>query len=335
MSKTFKILSLDGGGIKGLYTAIILNIFETNHGRIVDHFDMICGTSTGGLIALCLAANIPTNDIVSFYRKYGPKIFPSDNVLIRAFNLIKQIIICTKYNNAQLKAALVEKLGELVLDDAEICLCIPAVNLSTCKGIVFKTSHASILTRDKSVKMLDVALATSAAPTFFPIVDVPGISNRCIDGGLWANNPAFVGVMEALSYFVGDDKSYDDISLLSIGGLSTQAGWPAWKFRRASMAMWNKSLITLTLDCQSRATELIMDIAQAKQVLSFKNYVRINDPQLTKAQMKLITLDRSDKKALAEIEDIALAQGNMWKNKSEVVGFFQTKTKKWKFPICE
>jgi patatin-like phospholipase/acyl hydrolase len=76
--KRFRILSLDGGGIKGAFTAAVLAEWEKRTGRvIVDHFDLIAGTSTGGIIALGLGLGLPAGEILEFYEKQGPKIFPN------------------------------------------------------------------------------------------------------------------------------------------------------------------------------------------------------------------------------------------------------------------
>ena len=163
--KTFKILSIDGGGIKGLYSATILKRLEEKYGLIPDYFDLICGTSTGGVIALGLAASLPCKKIIEFYQDYGPKIFPYNSRPARFLAGVKQTIISSKYQDNVLKEALTYVFNDLRINDSCCCLCIPAVNLATMQGIIFKTSHVKELTRDGDLKMVDVALATTAAPT--------------------------------------------------------------------------------------------------------------------------------------------------------------------------
>lgn len=73
----FQVLSIDGGGIRGLFAAKVLEIWETQLGHpVIDHFDLLMGTSTGGIIALGLAAGMPAKELVSFYERDGAKIFP-------------------------------------------------------------------------------------------------------------------------------------------------------------------------------------------------------------------------------------------------------------------
>lgn len=327
----FKILSIDGGGIKGLYSSIILNEIEKIHGKINEHFDLICGTSTGGLIALAIAADIPLKKIIDFFKNKGPEIFPSQNWLKRKFHECKQLCFSTKYNNKILKNTLNDIYGDKLLDHAKICLCIPAVDLANFRGIVFKTSHDSELNRDRDISMLDVALATSAAPTYFPIVSVNNVSSLCVDGGLWANNPTLVGVLEALSFFVGEGKKYNKFSILSIANISMDKGWK--KSRNASIFGWKEKLITLPLNSQSKSIEDFLEITVRNKILPIEQYIRIPDPKLNKAQHDVISMDRADKKALTAIEDVALSHAHSWKNKEEIKHFFINKIRNWKFPI--
>lgn len=328
----FKILSIDGGGIKGLYSAIVLREIEKSKGKINEHFDMICGTSTGGLVALALAADIPIEKIIDFYENYGPKIFPSKNSLIRGSRFIRQLFFSSKYNNKALIKILKEIFGNRIVDQSKVCLCIPAVDLANFKGIVFKTSHQPHLNRDSKLKMMDVALATSAAPTYFPIVSIPNVTSLCVDGGLWANNPTLIGIIDALSYFVGKGNYFKELGVLSIGNLSTDDGWGS-KSRNASIIKWNKKIISLTLNSQSKSIENILKIASEKELFLMKKYVRIPDPNLNNAQRKIISMDRSDKRAINAIRDIALKQAHEWKNKNDIKPFFALKTKGWNFPF--
>jgi uncharacterized protein len=98
--KVFKVLSIDGGGIKGLYSARILERFEKKFNcHIADYFDLICGTSTGGLIALGLSLNIPAKDISKLYNEGGDKIFPRQNSILSGF---RQLFLRSKYDNSEL-----------------------------------------------------------------------------------------------------------------------------------------------------------------------------------------------------------------------------------------
>lgn len=103
----FKILSIDGGGIKGLYTATVLTKIEEKFDcRVADYFDMLCGTSTGGLLALALSLRIPARDLVAFYKKEGPEIFGRDNFISNSFRTFKQTLFGGKFSDETLKSAI-------------------------------------------------------------------------------------------------------------------------------------------------------------------------------------------------------------------------------------
>jgi patatin-like phospholipase/acyl hydrolase len=331
--KNFKILSIDGGGIKGLYSAIVLNIIEKEYGSIHEHFDLITGTSTGGLIGLGLAKGLTANEIVEFYKKEGNTIFPSSNAISRKLRSFKQVFLGSKYGNDGLRKSIEPIFEDNKLDDSKCCLCIPAVNLSSFQGTVLKTSHAPDLTRDRNVSMVEAALATTAAPTYLPIVSISDISEQIVDGGLWANNPSMIGVFEALRYFVGPEKEYNSISVMSVGNITFHDGWSNKKSKNASLLSWNLKMLELTLTTQSKAVEKMMSIAGQRKLLHINNYIRIENSLPNISHRKLITFDRADKYAINAIADLAQQDGYSIKNKEEIPRFFQSKNRGWNFPI--
>lgn len=188
----FQILSLDGGGIKGLFsTAVLAAIEEDLRTSVVDHFDLITGTSTGGIIALGLASGMRPREIVEFYLSKGPSIFG------KAWGLRwLQHWIRRKYSQTPLREALQSCFKDKRIADCTKRVVIPSYNLGDDDVYLFRTPHHERLRRDWKVPLWKVGLATSAAPTFFPSsrhVD----KLRLIDGGVWANNPTMVGIVEA------------------------------------------------------------------------------------------------------------------------------------------
>lgn len=187
----FQILSLDGGGIKGLFSAAVLAAIENDLGTtVVDHFDLIVGTSTGGIIALGLAAGMRPREIVEFYLSKGPSIFPTGR-LVRWRHWWR-----AKFAPESLQTALQSCFKDKRIADCTKRVVIPSYNLGEDDVYLFRTPHAERLKRDWKVPLWKVALATSSAPTFFPCsrhVD----NLRLIDGGVWANNPTMVGIVEA------------------------------------------------------------------------------------------------------------------------------------------
>jgi patatin-like phospholipase/acyl hydrolase len=168
-SQVFKVLSIDGGGIKGLYSARVLEHFEGRFNcQISNYFDMICGISTGGLLALGLSLNIPASLMSNLYYRRGKQVFPQQNSFLSS---LKQLFLRSKYDNRELKRALQEIFGERTISDFRCLLCIPAFSLTDGRPFIFKYDHAEgHLCRDGKTRYLDIALATSAVPAYLPIV---------------------------------------------------------------------------------------------------------------------------------------------------------------------
>ncbi|WP_367872959.1 CBASS cGAMP-activated phospholipase [Luteolibacter sp. Populi] len=204
----FQILSLDGGGLKGLFSAAYLAQLERDAGRpCADMFDLICGTSTGGIIALGLGLGFPAEDIKRFYLEEAERIFPH-----KSFAAGKHWL-ATKYPVAGLNEALAQRFGSKLLGESRSRLLIPATDANRREVYIYKTSHHERLRTDYKVAVVDVARATSAAPTYFEAFEPePGLN--LVDGGVWANNPLMLGVAEALGYL---QASQDAIFALRVG----------------------------------------------------------------------------------------------------------------------
>ena len=208
---TFHILSLDGGGLKGLFIASFLAQWEKTTGcSVADAFDLIVGTSTGGIIALALAIGTPANEIASFYRDEALAIFPKS-----PFGKFKHFFT-VKHSAKGLESALQRHFSDRILGDSQKRLIIPAFNPQS-RGIhLYKTPHHPRLRYDWKERMVDVARATAAAPTFLaPFVNDSGL--QLIDGGMFANNPVMLGIAECLGYLEIPQPS---IKALRIGATS-------------------------------------------------------------------------------------------------------------------
>jgi patatin-like phospholipase/acyl hydrolase len=184
-----------------------LAAIEADLGRpIAQHFDLIVGTSTGGIIALALGAGLVPNEIVQFYSRWGASIFRS-NPLVSGWGWWR-----SRYGQRPLRQALTSVLGDKVLAESTIPLVIPSFDLGQNAVHLFKTPHHPRLRRDPREKMVDVALSTSAAPTYFPAHVLRQM--RLIDGGLWANNPVLIGIAEAVSLF---NSPLEAVRVFSLG----------------------------------------------------------------------------------------------------------------------
>ena len=187
MSKAFKILSIDGGGIRGVFPAMFLTQLEEElkssgkeNWQVYQNFDLICGTSTGGIIALALALGIPAKEIHELYLEHAKQIFGKK----RKF---KQVFL-SAYKRDTLETLLKSKFSseegrELRLKDCKTNVCIPVYDLVEGKPSVYKNDYHPRFTRDYHIPAYQVALATAAAPTFFDpfsseYIDLNGLKNH-------------------------------------------------------------------------------------------------------------------------------------------------------------
>lgn len=209
--KRFQILALDGGGLKGIFTAAYLAEFERQTGRpIADSFDLIAGTSTGGIIALALGLRRPAQEVLAFYRDHGDVILPVEH--LELVGEARQAIR-SRYDPQALESCLSTFFGTATLGDSQARLLIPAYHADRGDIYLFKTAHHPRLRVDYKERMTDVARATGAAPTYLPPKALDD-GLRLIDGGVWANNPVLLAVTEAMGYL---ERPQHQIAALRIG----------------------------------------------------------------------------------------------------------------------
>jgi len=216
----FRVLSLDGGGMRGAYTATYLATVAQGFARqrgvreldLGSAFDLVVGTSVGGIVACALAAGIPLIELVELFRSSGPRVFQRRLPAAFGLPLIADFFrrpAAIKQGNDALRRALEERFGSetlaMVYARRRVALAITAVELSQHRSWVFKTPHNPTTNhRDDSYRLVDVCLATSAAPVYRSLAaidhvdDGPAGYRVFADGGLWANNPVLVGLIEAL-----------------------------------------------------------------------------------------------------------------------------------------
>jgi patatin-like phospholipase/acyl hydrolase len=191
----FQVLALDGGGAKALFTANVLARLEADLGvRVTDQFDLIAGTSAGGILALSLGAGLRPAEIVKHYTVLTERVFPRSR---QARWRYVPHAVHPAYSGAILREVLVEVLGTRLLRDSSKRLIVPSWDVQRGEVHIFKTPHHDRLRRDGQIPMVDVAMATTAAPTYFEAARVD--NQRLIDGGVWANNPSVVAIGEAVS----------------------------------------------------------------------------------------------------------------------------------------
>lgn len=212
--RLFKILSIDGGGIRGVFPAAYLAELENRFlsgGPITSHFDMVAGTSTGGIIALALAKGLTAQDALRIYLDKGEDIFPPLVGTDRLIRLVKSVSK-PKHDQEKLRSALHEEFGNELFGAAQIRCVIPCFEGLHGEPFIYKTPHHPDYTLDQHKRMVDIALQTSAAPTVFPAVQDDGYI--MVDGGLFANNPIMNALVDAVACF---DVPLENVRILSIG----------------------------------------------------------------------------------------------------------------------
>lgn len=291
----FQILSLSGGGARGLYTIAVLakieeylsEQYQDEQYWIGKHFDLICGTSVGGLLAMGLATGITARHLAEVMEQNLSSIFPS--------------IVCKKlrqarkpaFDAAPLKKLLVDLFNEKTIGDiSKTRLLVPAINYTKGGVQVFKTPHNPLFIRDHKARLVDVALATSAAPTYFPIHEYE--DNWYVDGGLAANSPVLMGIHEAL-HFLGVTKP--QLRVLLVGTMGERYTANQSKSRDRGYHGWGYGtrLIGLTLAANEG---LHNDIA--RHMVEPGRLVKLDTPQ-TDEQNKVLGLDKASAAAISTL----------------------------------
>ena len=330
--KRLRVLSVDGGGMRGLYTAAYLSSLAQRYAvtrgetglDIGKGFDLIAGTSTGAIIACALAAGVSLDRVSALYRKRGPEIFPIKLPEKVSVNFAWQLWKRPQYLKAgatALEDALHAELGDITLGgiwrDRQIALVVPAVEMSRHHAWVFKTPHlANTKHRDDDYKLVDVCLATTAAPIYRSMArlknpDTPG-HHVFVDGGLWANNPVLAGLIDAL----GMTSPGDRIEIFCLGtcprpegesiGLDDLGqGFGEWRF--------GGGVVELALSAQEFAFDNMARMI-GRHVDRDCRIVRFPHGKVPADIMKYLDLDATDSKAMDTL--VAQAQTDVYETLS-------------------
>jgi patatin-like phospholipase/acyl hydrolase len=258
-----RILTIDGGGIKGAFPAAFLaRLEEMIGGPVAQHFDLIAGTSTGGIIAIGLGLGLSARRLCRLYEKHGAEIFAGRRVWRELRGLIM-----AKYSDAPLRRVLHRRFAERVLGDSRVRLLIPCLNVTKGKVHVFQTAHHPELAEDWQVRATDVAMATAAAPTFFPSFR-DGAGDSFVDGSLWARNPIGLAAVHAVG-FLGWPAQ--EIRILSLGCTAKDMNSTFGAGRRHGKSYWGNRIPNLFMKAHSSSA-----LYTACTLVGRDNVVRIN-----------------------------------------------------------
>ena len=315
-----RVLSVDGGGMRGLYSATYLAKLAKHYEKTREQgsldigkgFDLIVATSTGAMIGCALAVGVPPTRVARIYRDTGPKVFPAK--LPTGIHLgCLPSLMSLPFRAKQLKAgcsALREALSDLLgtttmcstWEERGIALAIPAVNMASHRAWVFKTPHLpNSRHRDDNYRLADVCLAATAAPIYRSMTrladpDSGDGHNVFIDGGLWANNPVLVGLIDALELTQAEDRI--EIFCLGtcprppgemIGHKGLDRGLYGWKFGGEAAAV--------SISAQEYAFDNMARML-ARQMHRDCKIVRFPHGNVAASLMKYLDLDETSPEAM-------------------------------------
>lgn len=297
---TRRLLCLSGGGYRGLFSAVVLEhmearLMKAGLGALRDHFDLIAGTSIGGLLACGLAAGIAARHLRETLEEHGPDVFTP-----QAFGKARQALHSSLYSGEVLRRVLGKALGAsagTTLQQLDKPLVVPAVSWITGEAVLFESAGVSG-SAARPVSLLDVCLATSAAPTYFPPheIESPGRADVLVDGGLVANAPDLVALSVAAGRFGLPLTSFE---VVSIGTAGSPAGGMAGTVPTSGLG-WLRSvrIVKLVLAAQERLT-----VSSCAALLG-ANYFRIDQPPSVQ-QPGLQALDNVDASTRATLLKLA------------------------------
>lgn len=282
MSKV-RILSLDGGGLRGIAPLLILKEIEQRTGkRIHELFDIITGTSTGGIIACGLVATLDgvnpilsVDDLIDLYKKNGDIIFPQPKNRINKILVGIKSIFDPKFSEKGLSSLLNENFSTTRLSKSLKPIIVTSYDIKNNEVVMFKSRASNIKDENGEAiydcDMVDVCRATSAAPTFLPsyIMNYSGKDRVLIDGGVYMNNPTMAAVSDLLKHGNNGEKVFlKDISCLSIGTGEYIKDLNEDKSPDWGVINWARPIATMMMQATSKAV-----VYESEQII--KKYMRL------------------------------------------------------------
>jgi uncharacterized protein len=335
----YKILSIDGGGIRGIIPALVLaEIEKRTQKQIFSLFDLIAGTSTGGILALGLTkprlnldvcdsepiAEYSAQELVKLYVEYGAEIF-YEPFFEKLFGPIEDIFIQPKYSSKGREEILRQYFGDAPLDKNLKEVFVTSYDIEQRIPIFFTNKLEKQQTESRkfrnlcgSFTVLDAALATSATPTYFAPHRIPTTHNTnryytLVDGGLVANNPASLAIMEAQMSKQENERVLNtkDILVVSLGTGSLTSVYPYNEVKNWGLLQWGKPLLNIVLDGGSEVVA-----GELERLFEFnnqtKNYYRFQT--FLNAELEEI-----DNVKLENIRELQVAANRMIAEKSKEI----------------
>jgi predicted acylesterase/phospholipase RssA len=311
--RPLRVLSLDGGGIRGYYAARVIEHLLEQAGRRPSEydcgsaFDLVVGTSTGAILGSALASGLPITNVSALYRAWGTAIFRSPSptgwtaLLWGLRNWSRP-----SADSRALRAALSAFLGEETLAELHqrrgIAMCVTATNSASSVARVIATPHREAYRADGHVMVVAACMASSAAPILLPPVRIgPAGAEVWCDGGIWANNPIGVGLAEALAM-----SPERPIEIVSVGTCVVPLGSAVARTRTKGLGFWTRGVRALQLaaDAQAQASvdlvqSLVPHLRRAVRIL------RVSDATLGEVEASVLRLDNPSNTAFDAMDGLA------------------------------
>lgn len=293
-SKSIKVLTIDGGGIRGIIPAIILDELQKRLSQdLWQAFDLMAGTSTGGIIALGIGTRCNNgrpylpNELVDLYVQNGPLIFKKD------FVTPERELILPKYSPDSLETVLSTFFGTTEFQTALTPLLISSYDLQGQLPFFFK-SHRIAADPSYNWKLMEIARATSAAPTFFPPLHLAKGNKdyALVDGGVFVNNPAMAAYAEARSLYPGAAQT----TIVSVGTGDRQDQITYASAKEWGLLGWAKEIVPVLMDSVSEAVDYELN------ALPGCTYYRLQVPHLQEASSDI---DNVTPENLANLQTVA------------------------------
>jgi patatin-like phospholipase/acyl hydrolase len=294
--KKFRILSIDGGGLRGVVPLTILKKVEEITGKpIWESFDLIAGTSTGGLIASALtipstkgtinekSAKYEINDIIKIYLEDGKTIFPKEKNKIIEIKKEAKSYLHPMFVESGIEKVFTKVLEDNMLSDTLTNVMVSTYDLANNKPLFFKT-RVSRSNDEQNVKLYDICRATSAGPTYLPAYEFTYIEKNedyphrlCIDGGVYVNNPSLAALSEFSRHYIEygyetdkADIDYDDVFVLSIGTGSFSGSISPEEAKNKGKLFWATRISDIMMRGVNKTTDYEME-----EMMMDGNYLRL------------------------------------------------------------
>ncbi|KAL0377727.1 UNVERIFIED_CONTAM: Patatin-like protein 1 [Sesamum radiatum] len=321
------ILSIDGGGVRGIIPGVILGYLESQlqeldgeDARLADYFDLIAGTSTGGLLTTMITAPgknkrpmYAGKDLVPFYLEHCPKIFPQTRGPFAGLIDVFKAVTGPSYDGKYLRRLLQKLLGETRLHETLTNVVLPTFDIKKLQPIIF-SSYMAAKDSPMDARLSDICVGTSAAPTYLPAhyFENQGAKFNLVDGGVAANNPTLIAIAEVTRQVLKKNPDFLPMKPLDLGrflviSVGTGSAKNEEKYDAAKASKWGalgwlyNHNSTPLIDSFQQASADLVDFHNAvvfEALNSQKNYLRIQDDSLTG---DLTTADISTKKNLESL----------------------------------